>query len=95
MTEEFKKEVSLENEKKKKESDKKFYGNQHEVVSTPIGVQSSKTRSETWTDSQIAQKAGVGTGSVARYNKIMNSDDEKKYQTYAEFDTKFEFFFIR
>ena len=36
-----------------------------------------KERSETWTDSQIAQKAGVGTGSVARYNKIMNSDDEE------------------
>ena len=77
MTDEFKREVALENEKKKKESDKKFYGNQHEVVSTPIGVQSTKTRSETWTDSQIAQKAGVGTGSVARYNKIMKSDDEK------------------
>ena len=77
MTDEFKREVALENEKKKKESDKKFYGNQHEVVSTPIGVESTKTRSETWTDSQIAQKAGVGTGSVARYNKIMKSDDEK------------------
>lgn len=77
MTEEFKKEVALENEKKKKESDKKFYGNQHEVVSTPIGVQSSKERSDTWTDNQIAKKAGVGTGSVARYNKIMKSDDEE------------------
>lgn len=59
MTEEFKKEVALENEKKKKESDKKFYGNQHEVVSTPIGVQSSKERSETWTDNQIAKKAVI------------------------------------
>lgn len=29
-----------------------------------------KTRSETWTDSQIAQKAGVGT--VARYDAVMN-----------------------
>ena len=37
----------------------------------------SKTRSETWTDDQIAKKAGVGTGSVARYNKIMKSDDEE------------------
>lgn len=31
-------EIAIENEKKKRDSDKKFYENQHEVVSTPIGV---------------------------------------------------------
>lgn len=70
MTEEFQKEVALENEKKKSESDKQFYGNRftenkESVESTPIGVQ-SKSRSNTWTDSQTAKKAGVGVGSVAR-----------------------------
>lgn len=78
MTDEFKREVALENEKKRKETEGRPSKN-----CTPIGVQNNhentevRNRSETWTDSQIAQKAGVGTGSVARYNKIMNSDDEE------------------
>lgn len=83
MTDQFKEEVRMENEKKKIESDKQFHGNQYsEVVSTPIGVQSKngdepKSHSDTWTDSQTAKKAGVGTGTVARYNKVMNSDDDE------------------
>lgn len=77
MTEEFQKEVALENEKKKSEADKQFFGNRftenkESIESTPIGVQ-SKSHSNTWTDSQIAKKAGVGVGSVARYNRVMNS----------------------
>lgn len=28
------------------------------------------------TDKEIAKMAGVGTGTVARFNKVMNSDDE-------------------
>lgn len=76
MTEEFQKEVALENEKKKSEAQKTFQGNQH-VDFTPIGVDSKiDGRKDTWTDSQIAKKAGVGVGSVARYNRVMNSDDE-------------------
>lgn len=78
----LKEEIRRDNEEKKRESNKKFYGNRftnqniENVESTPIGVQSTKTRSETWTDSQTAQKAGVGVGTVARYNRVMNSDDE-------------------
>lgn len=77
MTDEFKKEVALENEKKRKETEGRPSKN-----CTPIGVQNShentevRNRSETWTDSQIAQKAGVGTGTVTRYNRVMNSDDD-------------------
>lgn len=33
-------------------------------------------RKDFWTDSQTAKKAGVGVGTVARYNRVMNSDDE-------------------
>lgn len=67
MTEEFQKEVAIENEKKKKEAQKTFQGNQH-VDCTPIGVDSKMDgRKSTWTDSQIAKKAGVGVGTVARY----------------------------
>lgn len=79
MTEEFKKEVALDNEKKKSEAGKN-YGKGMNNSSTPIGVNLSDNKNErkdTWTDNQIAKKAGVGTGSVARYNKIMNSDDEE------------------
>lgn len=78
MTEEFKKEVRLENEKKRKETEGRPIKN-----CTPIGVQNkemtnenSRFHSDTWTDSQTAKKAGVGTGTVARYNKVMNSNDE-------------------
>lgn len=62
MTEEFKKEVALENEKKKDEAQKTFQGNQH-VDCTPIGVDSKiDGRKDTWTDSQTAKKAGFGVG---------------------------------
>lgn len=29
------------------------------------------------TDKELAKMAGVGTGTVARFNKVMNSDDEE------------------
>ena len=32
---------------------------------------------QTHTDKEIAKMAGVGTGTVARFNKVMNSDDEE------------------
>lgn len=77
MTEEFQKEVALENEKKKIKVQKMFHGNQH-VDYTPIGVDTkTNERKSSWTDSQTAKKAGVGIGTVARYNRVMNSDDEE------------------
>ena len=77
MTEEFQKEVALENEKKKIKIQKMFHGNQH-VDYTPIGVDTkTNERKSSWTDSQTAKKAGVGIGTVARYNRVMNSDDEE------------------
>lgn len=83
MTEEFKKEIALENEKKKDKAQKTFQGNQH-VDCTPIGGHSKiDGRKDTWTDSQTAKKAGVGVGTVARYNRVMNSDDEAKQRKVA------------
>ena len=83
MTEEFKKEIALENEKKKDKAQKTFQGNQH-VDCTPIGGHSKiDGRKDTWTDSQTAKKAGVGVGTVARYNRVMNSDDESKQRKVA------------
>ena len=84
LTMKLKEEIALENEKKKIEAGKSFYGNQH-VDCTPIGVDTdvTKSHSDTWTDAQIAKKAGVGVGTVARYNRVMNSDDEAKQRKVA------------
>lgn len=63
MTEEFKKEVALENEKKRKETE----GRPSKENCTPTGVQNTddnRSRSNTWTDSQTAKKAGVGVGTL-------------------------------
>ncbi len=77
-------------EKKKEKANEQFYGNRftenkESVESTPIGVQ-SKSRSDTWTDSQTAKKkAGVGIGTVARYNRVMNSDEAKQRKVAVEY----------
>lgn len=78
MVENFKEEVRLENERKRKETEGRPSKN-----CTPIGVQnkeidnkSSRIHSETWTDSQTAKKAGVGTGIIARFNKVMNFNNK-------------------
>lgn len=78
VVDKFKKKIQEQAENKKDESNQSFYGNRYtgKLESTPIGVQ-SKSRSNTWTDSQTAKKAGVGTGTIARYNRVMNSDDEE------------------
>lgn len=34
-------------------------------------------KKQTHTDKELAKMAGVGTGTVARFNKVMNSDDEE------------------
>ena len=76
ITEEFKKEVALDNSKKKSEAGKNYGKGMNNSI-TPIGEKLSTN--ETWTDNQIAKKAGVGTGSVARYDAVMKSDDEEGY----------------
>ena len=43
------------------------------VTSSPNG---EKVIISTRTDKELAKLAGVGTGTVARFNKVMNSDDE-------------------
>lgn len=84
MTMELQKEIALENERKRKETE----GRPRKENCTPIGVQNTddnRSRSNTWTDSQTAKKAGVGVGTVARYDAIMKTDDEdlkKKVQTW-------------
>lgn len=76
MTEEFKKEVALENEKRKSEAISESNKNRNSnTLQLECNENESKSRSNTWTDSQTAKKAGVGVGTVARYDAIMKTDD--------------------
>lgn len=84
MTEEFQKEVALENEKKKKEGNKLGADiTNNKSVTLQLECERNNDRKNTWTDSQTAKKAGVGVGTVARYNRVMNSDDESKQRKVA------------
>ncbi len=75
MMDEFKEEVRLENEKKKLSTLKQ---NQTSDRSLQLEASDENYRDRSLnTDRQTAQKAGVGVETVARYNKVMNSNNEK------------------
>lgn len=69
--------MRTENEKKKLEGNRKGADitNGKAVALQLEGER--ETNRDTFTDNQVAKKAGVGTGTVARYNKVMKSDDEE------------------
>lgn len=64
VVEKFKKKIQEEAKEKQEESNKQFYGNQYKTVSSPNGEQS---KNKLHTDKELAKLAGVGTGTVARY----------------------------
>lgn len=68
----FKKKIQEQAANKANESRSKFHGNQYKEVSSPNG-----DHTKIKTDKELAKMAGVGTGIVARFNKVMNSDDEE------------------
>lgn len=74
VVEKFKKKIQEEAKEKQSESNKQFYGNQYKVASSPNGEQSTI---KIHTDKELAKLAGVGTGTVARFNRVMKSDDEE------------------
>lgn len=57
-----------------KEQAKSTQGTRTDLESSPNGEQS---KLKTHTDKELSKMAGIGTGSVARFNKLMNSDDEE------------------
>lgn len=77
MMDEFKEEVRIENEKKKSELIAESNKTRNSDALQLECNEKNREHSDTWTDTQISKKVGVGTGTVARYNKVMNSDDEK------------------
>lgn len=74
----FKKKIEEQATIKKEESNKEFYGNRFtgKIDSSPNGEQ-SKTKYHT--DKELAKLAGVGTGTIARFNRVMNSDKKRCY----------------
>ena len=74
MTEEFKREVALENEKKKSEAISESNRNHNSnTLQLECNENESKSRSNTWTDSQTAKKAGVGVGNLSYGNTKPNN----------------------
>ena len=61
-------------EKKIQEQAKITQGTRTDLTSSPNG---EKVITSTRTDKELAKLAGVGTGTVARFNKVMNSDDDE------------------
>lgn len=77
MVNDFKEEVRIENERKKINGNKLGAAiTNGKSVALQLECEREKKHSDTWTDSQTAKKAGVGVGTVARYNKVMNSNEE-------------------
>lgn len=72
VVDKFKKKIKEQAAIKANESRSKFHGNQHVEVCSPNG-----DHTKIKTDKELAKMAGVGTGTVARFNKVMNSDDEE------------------
>lgn len=61
-------------EKKIQEQAKITQGARTDLTSSPNG---EKVITSTRTDKELAKLAGVGTGTIARFNRVMNSDDEE------------------
>lgn len=60
-------------ERKIQEQAKLTQGTRTDLTSSPNGEKVNSTH----TDKELAKMAGVGTGTIARYNRVMNSDDEE------------------
>ena len=60
-------------EKKIREQAKVTQGTRTDLTSSPNGEEVKNTR----TDKELAKLANVGTGTIARFNRVMSSDDEE------------------
>lgn len=69
----FEKKIQEQADLKKEDANKTFYGNRFtgKIDSSPNGEQS---KNKIHTDKEFAKMAGVGSGTIARFNRVMNSD---------------------
>lgn len=83
-------EIALENKKKKLSTLKQNVSNRSlQLERTEDNkIESTNKQRDSWKDSQTAKKAGVGVGTVARYNRVMKSDDESVYRDLQTSKTK-------
>lgn len=79
MTIELQKEIALENKKKKLSTLKQNASNRSLQLERTENnkIESTNKQRDSWTDSQTAKKAGVGVGTVARYNRVMIAQDKR------------------
>lgn len=74
-------EIALENKEKQLEGTYKSHESRRNGSVQMDGSNNSDEKrshtSPTHTREQVAKMSGVGTGTVARFNKVMNSDDEE------------------
>lgn len=73
----FKRKIQEQAENKKDNSNQQFYGNRYtgELDPSPNGEQYKGNKLHT--DKELAKLAGVGAGTVARFNQVMKSDNEE------------------
>lgn len=76
VVDKFKKKIQEQAKEKQSEAGKEF-GN-GKSSSSPNGE-----KLNIHTDKELAKMAGVGTGTIARYNRVMKSDDEAKQRKVA------------
>ena len=69
-------EIALENKEKQLSTLKQNQTNNRSVQMDKTEIGERSHTSPTHTREQVAKMSGVGVGSVARYNRVMNSDDE-------------------
>lgn len=69
----FEKKIQEQAAMKKETSDKQFYGNRFtgKIEPSPNGEHS---KNKIRTDKELAKLAGVGIGTIARFNRVMSSD---------------------
>lgn len=79
--EKLREKISEEARLKKEETDKKFYGNRftNDLECRPSGQDSTK-ETKIHTRKELAKIAGVGEGTVQRFDKVMKSGDDELIQ---------------
>lgn len=83
MTMELQKEIALENKEKQLSTLKQNQINNRSVQMDKTESDERSHTAHTHTREQVAKMSGVGIGTVARYNRVMNSDDEAKQRKVA------------
>lgn len=73
----FKRKIQEQAENKKDNSNQQFYGNRYTGKLDPSANGEQSKGNKLHTDKELAKLAGVGAGTVARFNQVMKSDNEE------------------